>query len=260
MVKRFRFDDEDDTGVDSSYQEEPSQIDKFEQLKGKSYHNEEKTTTNEYPFINANSAKNDYLKKDIYDDSDDEEDEVMSSKKKFMWKKWHFVLIGLLILGIAFFAYIMILSNNDGPVYGNRCEGVTEISRSKIDQTITKMKSKYSSIKDISMEIACKQLKVDITFKDGMNTKKAKSIAEETIQLLDKSVGMDKDKGKTYSHLFGYKNKVVQFEVNLILYSNNNKDFPIYGTKHVQKDKFSYTLASVKDKESQKKAKDTLKE
>ena len=94
--------------------------------------------------------------------------------------------------------------------------------------------------------------------KDGMETKKAKSIAEETIQILDKLVGKKKENGKKYSSLFGYENNVAQYEVNLFLESNKSKDFPIYGTKHVQKDKFSYTLASVKDQESKEKAESTL--
>ena len=40
--------------------------------------------------------------------------------------------------------------------------------------------------------------------------------------------------------------------------STDSEDFPIYGTKNVQSDDFSYTLASVKDEETAKQAQETL--
>lgn len=155
--------------------------------------------------------------------------------------------------------YVFVLSNNDGPVYGNRCQGISTIPQNAMDTTRTNIKKKYSEVQDITFEIACKKLNVDILYKDGMNTKKAQSIAEEAVQMLDKAVGKQKDKGKTYSQLFGYENNVSQFEASLFLESSQSKDFPIYGTKHVSKDEFSYTLASIKDQDSKEKAESTLK-
>ena len=105
-----------------------------------------------------------------------------------------------------------------------------------------------------------KQLKVDIVYKPGMKTKDAQKIAENVVQTLDKLVGKPKEDGKTYSTLFGKTDNVSQYEVNLYLTSQDSKDFPIFGTKHVQNDEFSYTLASVKDKESKEKAESTLKD
>ena len=93
-----------------------------------------------------------------------------------------------------------------------------------------------------------------------MKTKDAQKIAENVVQTLDKLVGKPKEDGKTYSTLFGKIDKVSQYEVNLYLTSQDSKDFPIFGTKHVQNDEFSYTLASVKDKESKEKAESTLKD
>lgn len=40
--------------------------------------------------------------------------------------------------------------------------------------------------------------------------------------------------------------------------SAQSDDFPIYGTKNIQNDDFSYTLASVRDEESAKRAQETL--
>ena len=86
------------------------------------------------------------------------------------------------------------------------------------------------------------------------------SLCNNSINVLSCDKIARKDSGKKYSHLFGYENNVAQYEVNLFLESNNSKDFPIYRTKHVQKDSFSYTLASVRDEKSKEKAENTLKD
>jgi len=193
---------------------------------------------------------------------DEDTNKIMKKKKKkkFVWKWWHFVLIFFLVLFLAFVIYIFVKSNNDGPVYGNRCENVEVINNDLKSATVIAMKEKYSEIQEITLEVACKQLKVDIEFKDGMGTKEAIRIAEETVQTLDGMVGKTKEEGKTYSGLFGYINNAPQYEVNLFLVSKDSKDFPIYGTKNVQSDSFSYTYASIKDKKSYQAARDTIKE
>lgn len=250
MTKRFQFDDEDD--IQENEYQKPSYIDELENLKDNSSQKKESQ-----PFQFKNTIEID----DNFDEYFEEEDSMKKKKKKFVWKWWYYILIGFFVLFTAFMIYIFALSNNDGPVYGNRCQGITTtISQENMNSAIAKMKKDYSKVQDITMEIACKQLKVDIVFKDGISTKEAKSIAEKSIQTLDDIVGKKKESGKTYSSLFGYENNVAQFEVNLFLESNNNKDFPIYGTKHVQNDEFSYTLSSVKDKDSKEKAESTLKE
>ena len=256
MAKQFHFDDEDDEIQSSGYQQS-SHIDELEELKETSSH---KVNTNSYSIEETRQYKvKDTMGYDI--NEYDEEDDSMKKKKKFIWKWWHYVLIGLTVLFVAFIVYIFVLSSNNGPVYGqSRCQGIMAIEKDNIQSTISDIKKKYPEVQTLTMEIACKQLKVDILFKDGMDTKKAKSIAEETIQILDGLVGKKKDSGKKYSHLFGYENNVAQYEVNLFLESNNSKDFPIYGTKHVQKDSFSYTLASVRDEKSKEKAENTLKD
>lgn len=233
MAKRFEFDDEID------YQENSNED------------------------VIQETSMNESIEPQVEEVFENVEVEEMTKRKKrkFQWKWWHYVLIGLFVLCVAFAIYIFSATNNEGPVYGPRCEGlVTEISQDKMNATIKEMKGKYSEIQDMSMEVVCKQLKLDITYKDGMDTKKAQSIAEETVQKLDASIGLTKDKGKKYSHLFGFENNVAQFEVNLILISNDSKDFPIYGTKHTLNDSFGYTLASVKDKTSHDKAQETTKE
>ena len=241
MAKRFQFDDEDDD-IEDQYQQ-PSHIDELESMRM------------------AKSAQS--MNQDEYTDEfesfDDEDNQPMSKKKKkFVWKWWHYLLIGLGVLLIAFAAYIFFASQNDGPVYGKRCEGIVSINKDLQAATIDTMKKEYSEIQDLSLSTECRQLKVDIIFKDGMSTKKAKQIAEKTVQTLDRLVGKPKENGKTYSTLFGKIDNIYQYEVNLYLTSKNSEDFPIYGTKNVQNDDFSYTLSSIRDKDSANKAKETL--
>lgn len=234
MTKRFRFDDEDEINEES---QQPSRIDEFEIMR-------------EEPITETNEDMNDL---------DKEEVTMPKKKKKFVWKWWHYVLIVFAVLMFLFAGYIYFASRNDGPVYGKRCEGLEySISNDIQDATADTMKTKYSEIESINFNIACKQLKVNIVYKENMDAEKAKEIAEETIQTLDKMANVTKDDDKTYSQLFGYANNEPQFEVNLILFSENSDDFPIYGTKHVQNDSFSYTYASIKDKDSYEKARDTL--
>ena len=61
-------------------------------------------------------------------------------------------------------------------------------------------------------------------------------------------------------HKYGIEPLVTisHYEVNVFMTSAQSDDFPIYGTKNIQNDDFSYTLASVRDEESAKRAQETL--
>lgn len=240
MARKFQFDDEEN--IQETYQES-SHIDELENMKGDSFDEVDHLT--EYQNI---------------EDTFEKESQPMAKKKKsFVWKWWHYAIIAFGVLGIAFMVYIFALSSNDGPVFGNRCEGIVTISKDLQTAASDTIKTKYSEVESITMETVCKQLKINIVYKEGMDTKKAQTIAEEAVLTLDGLVGKTKEEGKTYSTLFGKIDNVSQYEVNLYLTSQNSDDFPIYGTKHVQRDEFSYTLSSVKDEDSYNKAKDTLK-
>ncbi len=240
MAKKFQFDDDEDMPQEG-YQE-PSHIDELEDMK------ETETDQDEYTYTSH------------FDHYEEEDEQPMKKKgkKKFVWKWWHYLLIVLGVLFILFMVYIFILSNNDGPVYGKRCEGIVEISKDLKDAAIDTSQKNHSEIEKLDIEIVCKQIKVDIQFKAGMKAADAQKIAEDVVLTLDKLVGKPIENGKKYSTLLGKIDNVSQYEVNLYLKSADSEDFPIYGTKHVQKDEFSYTLASIRDKDSYDKARETL--
>ena len=228
MAKRFTFDDDDDFFNDDSE--------------------------------NENESSNDTSLITVPEDSVDEEED-MTKKKKFKVKPWMVILGVLFIIVFAFVIYIFVLTNTDGPVYGDRCEGAYEISEDAITTTIETIKEEYDSITDLTIEIACKEVKIDIEFEAGMDTDDAKKIGRETAHLLDDTVGIEKeDEDDKWSNLYGYISNVAQYDVQLYLTSEDSEDFPIYATKHHSGDNFSYTYASVKDEESKEKAEATLED
>lgn len=247
MTKQFQFDDENIDVITEETEEQKSHT---------------------QPFVFDDEAEEESVISDeqhplqLEEENDGEVKDMANTKtkKKFVWLWWHYVLLGLAALFIAFFMYIFIVSRNDGPVYGDsRCEGLAvAIEESTMNSIEEEMKNAYNTISDIDLAIECKQLKVDIYFNEKMNTKKAKEIATDAVTRLDAKVGLAKEDGKKFSSLFGVHNNVNQYEINFYLYSDNNDDFPIFGTKHVQNDEISFTLHSVKDKTSADKAQATL--
>ncbi|MCD7894202.1 MAG: hypothetical protein LUG60_10990 [Erysipelotrichaceae bacterium] len=238
MSKKFQFDDEfDDDFSDNSqkFVEEDNNID---------------------------SEFGDDAFDNVFDFNHEEEDTMAKrkKKKKFRWHWWYYLFIIILVLCLAFGIYIIIKSNNNGPVYGDRCEGLVSISKDLITSTENTIEEKYDSITELDLSIECRTLHVDITFSEGMDTEEAQEIAEETVQTLDDLVGESKEEGNTYSNLFGTIDNETQYEVNVYMTSENSDDFPIYGTKSVQSDEFTYTLASVADEDSAQKALDTLED
>lgn len=186
-----------------------------------------------------------------------------NTSKPKLKKHWK-ILIALVVLGIIAVValalwYASFSVKDSKPVYGDRCNGVQEIGQNAIDSGIAAIKGKYSSVKEINVEVTCKELRIDIDFKKKTSAAKAKKIAEATVLAIDDATGKEKVKGSSYSDLFGKHNDIMQYEVQLYMTCTGD-DFPIYGTKHATSDTFSYTMASIKDKSTYKKVTDTKAE
>lgn len=176
-------------------------------------------------------------------------------KKKIQTK---YVVLGIVaVLVLAFGIYLYSALRDEGPVYGDRCEGLVTVQKSVLDDTMNEVKSKYSSIASMNIETACKQFKVDITFNNGTSTKTAEAVSKEVVKILDSKGGQAAYEGSSYSELLNKHNGVKQYEVNFYLTGGNDTDYPIYGTKQAGKDDIGFTLSSVKDQESTNKAKAT---
>lgn len=169
-------------------------------------------------------------------------------KKKI--KKWVIVLLVFVLLVAAFIAYVIIAGSNDGPVYGDRCASLLAIDESKfseIEATIEKNKK----VKDLSLQVDCRIVKFQITLEDGTSVKEAKTIAKKALSEFDKAMGYKSYEGSKYSELFNYAQGRGQYNGDFLIISDG-KSFPIYGTKHPDRDGISYTTAKAKDKETTK--------
>ena len=178
-----------------------------------------------------------------------------NSKKKI---KTRYIVLGIVaVLVLAFGIYLYSALKDEGPVYGDRCEGLVTVQKSVLDDTMNEAKSKYSSIASIDIETACKQFKVDIVFNNGTSAKTAEEVSKEVVKILDSKGGQSAYEGSSYSELLNKHNGVKQYEVNFYLTGGNDTDYPIYGTKQAGKDDIGFTLSSVKDQETTNKAKAT---
>lgn len=176
-------------------------------------------------------------------------------KKKIQTK---YIVLGIVaVLVLAFGIYLYSALKDEGPVYGDRCEGLVTVQKSVLDDTMNEAKSKYSSIASIDIETACKQFKVDIVFNNGTSAKTAEEVSKEVVKILDSKGGQSAYEGSSYSELLNKHNGVKQYEVNFYLTGGNDTDYPIYGTKQAGKDDIGFTLSSVKDQETTNKAKAT---
>ncbi len=177
------------------------------------------------------------------------------SKKKI---KTRYIVLGIVaVLVLALGIYLYSALKDEGPVYGDRCEGLVTVQKSVLDDTMNDAKSKYSSIASIDIETACKQFKLDIVFNNGTSAKTAEEVSKEVVKILDSKGGQSAYEGSSYSELLNKHNGVKQYEVNFYLTGGNDTDYPIYGTKQAGKDDIGFTLSSVKDQETTNKAKAT---
>lgn len=177
------------------------------------------------------------------------------SKKKI---KTRYIVLGIVaVLVLALGIYLYSALKDEGPIYGDRCEGLVTVQKSVLDDTVNEAKSKHSSIASMNIETACKQFKVDIEFTNGTSVKTAEEISKDVVKILDSKGGQSAYEGSDYTELLNKHNGVKQYEVNLYLTGGNDTDFPMYGTKQAGKDDIAFTLASVKDQETTNKAKAT---
>lgn len=183
---------------------------------------------------------------------------IEPSKKSTKKIKTKYIVLGIVaVLVLAFGIYLYSALKDEGPVYGDRCEGLVTVQKSVLDDTMNEAKAKYSSIASINIETACKQFKVDIDFNNGTSAKTAEEVSKEVVKILDSKGGQSAYEGSHYTELLNKHNGVKQYEVNLYLTGGNDTDYPIYGTKQAGKDDIGFTLSSVKDQESTNKAKAT---
>ncbi len=191
---------------------------------------------------------NDEEKKESSDNGDKEVKKTVKKKKKIKW--WLVILLALFALLLVFILYIFVFAgNSDGPVYGQRCASLLTIESDKLSQGQSAMKVD-DRITDVKVEVNCRTIKVTYTFADNISSADAIALTEKSLHAFDDTLGQKKEEGAAWSQLFNKANGRMQYDVDIILKSNGDANFPIFGVKHAGVDAITYTGQNVKDQAS----------
>lgn len=196
--------------------------------------NENKTDT--FAFNKESTLSNDAKTEDSGDTM------MPKKKKKRKLKKWQIAIIACVSVCIMFVIYVFVASNNDGPVYGDRCASLLAIDTARFIEIETAIKEN-PAIQDIKIELDCRILKMTITYPDNTKSEDAKNLAAAALHTFDDALGNVKEEGTVYSQLFGKANGKGQYNVEFYLKSNGDAGFPIFGTKHPSTDTIAFTGA-----------------
>lgn len=183
----------------------------------------------------------------------------MKKKKngKFKIKKWQIALIIFLLLIIIFIVYVFVAGSNEGPVYGDRCASLIAIDETKFDGIEDTIEAD-GNINSVNIEVDCRIIKISMDFIDNTTSDTAIQLATNALHTLDDSLGETKEEGSVYSNLFGTANGRGQYNVEFVLTSNGDSNFPMFGTKHPSSDEITFTGANVVDQAATDRANSTL--
>ena len=185
-----------------------------------------------------------------FDDDEIKEKKVVKpKKKKKRLKIWHVVLTLFVVAVVAFFLYIFVFSgNNSGPVYGERCVKLLNVDKNAIAQVESQIEQ------DVTIKVSCRTIKLTYQLADNIQVDTAKSLVESSLHTFDDAMGQSKDDGATWSQLLNKANGRLQYDLEIIVKSNGESDFPLFGTKHAGVDAITYTGQNVRDQASADKA------
>lgn len=178
-------------------------------------------------------------------------------KGKFKIKKWQIALIIFLLLIIIFIVYVFVAGSNEGPVYGDRCASLIAIDETKFDGIEDTIEAD-GNINSVNIEVDCRIIKISMDFIDNTTSDTAIQLATNALHILDDSLGETKEEGSVYSNLFGTANGRGQYNVEFVLTSNGDSNFPMFGTKHPSSDEITFTGANVVDQAATDRANSTL--
>ena len=188
-----------------------------------------------------------------FDDEVKEKKVAKPKKKKRKLKIWHVVLTLFVVAVVAFFLYIFVFSgNNNGPVYGERCVKLF-VDKNAITQVESQIEQD-ENIQDVAIKVSCRTIKLTYQLSDNIQVDTAKSLVENSLHTFDDAMGQSKEDGAAWSQLLNKANGRLQYDLEIIVKSNGESDFPLFGTKHAGVDAITYTGQNVKDQASADKA------
>lgn len=167
-----------------------------------------------------------------------------------------FILI-VAIVGLSVFQSVF----QNGPIYGDRCSGVTAIEETDLDQVVSSIKQSDSTIKNLTIEINCKTIAIDITLTEEATKDTITKTCEDILLAIDEQVGLSKSNNDSkYTDLFGTYNGKTQYHVDFTIEGTGDL-YPIFASKHPANDKINFTYNTARDPElAQKLTEDTDEE
>ena len=162
-----------------------------------------------------------------------------TNKKKF--KAIYLVpLIFVLVVIIVGFSLFQSLFQK-GPVYGERCAGVTEVSQENMTNLEASIKSENSSIEKILIEVNCKTFAIDLKLTTGLDKDQITELCENVLLAIDQKVALSKSNSESkYSDLFGTYNGKLQYHVDFTI-EGSDDIYPIFASKHPTSDTINFT-------------------
>ena len=127
-----------------------------------------------------------------------------------------------------------------------------------VDQnTVSQVESQIEQddhIQDLAVKVDCRTIKLTYQLVDNVSADDAKSLVEDSVHTFDDAMGQQKDDGAAWSQLLNKANGRLQYDLEIIVKSNGDSDFPLFGTKHAGIDDITYTGQNVKDQDAANKA------
>lgn len=156
------------------------------------------------------------------------------------------------VIAVAVIAVVLLIvwqiSSSDGPVYGERCAGMPEISDTAISSSVDYMKEN-EKVADTNISINCKTIKIVLTMAEGATQDDAVEASKEVLAKLDETVGLSKSNSESaYSDLVGIANGKTQYHVDFVI-KGSSEEFPIFASKHPSKDEINFTFNEARDPE-----------
>lgn len=162
-----------------------------------------------------------------------------TKQSKFKAKYLVPVIFALVVLVVGFSVFQSLFQS--GPIYGERCAGVTEIAVDDLESVQNSVEKEISEIEDLLIEVHCKTIAIDLKLSAGVDETRVDEICSQILLAIDEKIGLSKSNSESqYSDLFGTYNGKTQYHVDFII-EGEEDIFPIFGTKHPSSDEVTYT-------------------
>lgn len=150
----------------------------------------------------------------------------------------------------CFFPLYFCFSGNNNGLFMERCVKLLSVDKNAITQVESQIEQD-ENIQDVVIKVSCRTIKLTYQLSDNIQVDTAKSLVENSLHTFDDAMGQSKEDGAAWSQLLNKANGRLQYDLEIIVKSNGESDFPLFGTKHAGVDAITYTVKMLKIKHQQ---------